>query len=72
MEVRILVKPGSSRGDKVEETPDGLVVYLHAKAVDGAANAALVNVLAKHYDVPKTRVHIKRGAVARHKTIVID
>ncbi|MDR1032568.1 MAG: DUF167 domain-containing protein [Candidatus Nomurabacteria bacterium] len=71
MEIRVLVKPGSSRGDSVQDTPDGLVVCLRAKAVDGAANKALIEVLAQRLGVPKTRIRIKRGAGSRHKTILI-
>lgn len=66
-----MVKPGSSQGDKVEKTLDGLVVCLRAKAVDGAANKALVEVLAKHFKVPKTTIAIKHGASSRYKTIVV-
>ncbi len=72
MEYRVQVKPNSSRGPLVVEAEDGLTVYLREKAIDGAANDALIKTLAAHFDVPKTRVQIKRGATGRHKTVIID
>ncbi|MDR1196907.1 MAG: DUF167 domain-containing protein [Candidatus Nomurabacteria bacterium] len=68
----ITVKPNSRKGPAVVEGEDGLTVYVRAKAIDGAANQELVEVLAKHFAAPKTRITIKRGATGRHKTIEIS
>jgi uncharacterized protein (TIGR00251 family) len=67
----IIVKPNSHKGPAVAKGEDGLTVYVRAKAVDGAANQELVEVLAKHFAVPKTRIVIKRGTTGRHKTIEV-
>ena len=69
----VAIKPNSTKGPLVELQDDGsLVVYIRAIAVDGKANEALVALLAKHYDVSKTRVTILRGHTSRHKLISID
>lgn len=66
---QIKVKPGSSQ-EKVIQNDDGtLTVYLRAKPHDGEANTALIKILAKHFDVPKTTITIKSGAKGRLKTV---
>ncbi|MBR1796064.1 DUF167 domain-containing protein [Candidatus Saccharibacteria bacterium] len=66
---QIKVKPGSSQ-EKVIQNDDGtLIVYLRAKPHDGEANTALIKILAKYFDVPKTTITIKSGAKGRLKTV---
>ena len=76
------VKPGSKKGPLVVEASTdspaspqlavkNLTVYLREKPVDGAANTALVKLLAQHFDVAKSCVIIKSGASSRHKIIEI-
>ncbi len=48
-----------------------LTVYLREKPVDGAANAALIKLLAEYFCVAKSCVVIKCGASSRHKLIEI-
>ena len=71
MRHEVFVKPGSKKGPLVEKTPDGLTVYISEKAHDGEANAALIKLLAKHFQVSKSQVEIIRGAHSRHKVIEI-
>jgi len=69
----VRVKPGSSKGPLVEPaSTGGLTVYLNERAVDGAANDALIKVLAKHLGVAKSRVEIVRGHTSRVKQVRID
>ena len=65
----VLVKPGSSQEKIIKTGESELTVYLRAKAHDGEANDALVKLLAKFFDVPKTSVQISHGLKSRHKTI---
>lgn len=72
MDITVRVKPGSSKGPLVDPAGTGeLTVYLAERAVDGAANAALVKVLAKHLRVPRSRVEIVRGHTSRVKRVRI-
>ena len=71
MKISVFVKPNSKKGDLVETSPDGLTVFLRAKAVDGAANQALIKVLAKHFGVAKSSVTIVAGNRSRHKIVEI-
>ncbi len=71
MKYSVTVKPNSKKGPLVEETSDGLVVYLRERPVDGAANQALIKTLAKYFGVSKSQVVIKIGASGRHKIVEI-
>jgi uncharacterized protein YggU (UPF0235/DUF167 family) len=66
--VSVRVKPGSRKGPLVEVGPDGeLTVYVPERAVDGAANDAVVKLLAEHFDVPRSRVELVSGRTSRLK-----
>jgi len=67
----VRVKPGSRRGPLVEESPDGLIVHVRERAVDGAANAGLVRALADRFDVAPRRVQILRGHSSRVKRVEV-
>lgn len=72
MKIDVTVKPNSTKGPLVEPQSDGsLVVYIREIAADGQANEALIKLLAKHYDVPKTRIEIIRGHSSKHKLIAL-
>ena len=69
MKYLVTVKPGSSQEKIIETAPDELTIYLRAKPHDGEANDALIKLLAKHFNVPKTTIKITRGHKSRTKTI---
>ncbi|MBR3252490.1 DUF167 domain-containing protein [Candidatus Saccharibacteria bacterium] len=70
MKVQVTVKPGA-KVQKVVESSEGLTVYLHARAHDGEANAALVKVLSDYYGVSKSCVEILRGQKSHQKVVLI-
>lgn len=73
MRVEIMAKPGSRRGPSIEVGPDAvLTVRVKERAVDGAANEAIVAALADHFGVKKADVRIVRGQSARRKLVEID
>jgi uncharacterized protein YggU (UPF0235/DUF167 family) len=64
------VKPGSKKGPLVQPEPDGsLTVFIQQRAVDGAANEGLIEVLAKHFKISKSRVTIESGFTSRIKRV---
>lgn len=74
MRVAVRVRPGSSR-DLVGGTygVDGpLVVAVRARAVDGRANAAVVDAVAEAFGVRRSAVRLVRGATARDKLLEVD
>ena len=71
MKISVFVKPNSKKGDLVEVASEGLIVFLRAKAVDGAANQALIKALAEHFGVAKSCVTIVAGQRSRHKIVEV-
>ncbi len=68
--VRVTPRSGVER---VEAAVDGVLkVRVMAPAVEGAANVALIRVLADALDVPRRDVHIVAGASSRQKLVVVD
>ena len=68
MKYTVTVKPGSSQ-EKIIENGENLTVYLHARPHGGEANAALMQVLSKHFKIPKTSIKILRGEKSHTKVI---
>ncbi|HEY8427830.1 MAG TPA: DUF167 family protein [Sandaracinaceae bacterium] len=68
----VRVSPRASR-DAIAGVHDGaLKVSLTAPPVEGAANAALIALLAKALDVPKRAVRITSGESSRIKRVEIE
>lgn len=73
MRITVTVKPGSTKGPLVETNDDGaLTVFIKERAVDGAANAALIELLAKYFKVRKADVAIESGFTSRIKRVRIE
>jgi uncharacterized protein YggU (UPF0235/DUF167 family) len=69
--ISVTVKPGS-KNPGIESTDSGLIVRVRERAVEGAANDAVVKALAKHYDLPPSRITLVRGARSRSKLLDVD
>lgn len=65
------VQPRASRSEVVGMHGDALKVRLQAPPVDGAANAALVDLLAELLGIPRRAVRIVAGASSRSKTVEV-
>jgi uncharacterized protein (TIGR00251 family) len=68
----VRVQPRASRSEIVGLHGDALKVRLAAPPVDGAANAALVELLADGLGVPRSCVRIVTGATSRGKVVEVD
>src|ERR1051326_4768762 len=66
----VRVFPSSSRNG-LTIGADGLRVRLTAAPVEGAANEALVALLAEHLGLPKPAVRVAGGAASRQKIVEI-
>jgi uncharacterized protein (TIGR00251 family) len=70
--IRLKVKPGS-RVEELTELDDGTwLARVKAPPVDGKANAALVDLIARHFGLRKAQVSIKSGAAARLKSVTLE
>jgi uncharacterized protein len=72
LRVSVRVRPGASRpavGGRYG--PDALVVAVSARAVDGAANRAVVDAVGAAFGVRRGDVEIVLGAASRSKVVRI-
>ena len=67
--IRVKVLPRSSRTEVVGKTDGVYRIKLTAPPVDGKANKALINFLAKKTGLPKKYVRIVSGVHSKNKTI---
>ena len=68
----VRVQPRASRTEVVGTYGDAVKIRLAAPPVEGAANSALVNFLARCLGVPKSAVAIAVGARRRTKTVEVS
>ena len=72
LRVAVHVQPRASRSEIIGQHGAALKVRLQAPPVDGAANEALVRLLADSLGVPLRSVRVVSGATSRAKTVEID
>ena len=70
--VAVHVQPRASRSEIVGVHGAALKVRLQAPPVDGAANEALVRLLAEALKVPERSVRVVAGATSRSKVVEVD
>lgn len=68
----IHVQPRASRNAVVGWHGDAVKVALTAPPVDGAANAALLALLAGHFGLRKQQVRLLQGDSSRQKLVELD
>ena len=72
MRISVRVKPGVKGVTRLEKQEDGsYVAFLHARAHDGEANKALLELVSDEFKIPKTSIEIISGAKSRDKIIEI-
>lgn len=68
----LYVQPGASQ-TQIAGRHDGLIkVRVAAPPVEGAANQALVEFVAKRLEIAKSRVRVVAGLTSRRKVLEID
>lgn len=68
----VRVVPRSSKSEIVGEHDGALKIKLNAPPVEGAANAELIKLLSKTFNVPKSAVKILTGETSKAKSIRIS
>jgi uncharacterized protein (TIGR00251 family) len=71
MLIRVFVTPNAKQPRVVRISEDYLEAWIDEKAVGGRSNKRLVEILAEHFKVSKSRIIIVRGAKSRNKTVQI-
>ena len=70
--VSVHVQPRAARTEIAGLHGTALRVRLNAPPVDGAANEALVALLAERFDVPRRAVRVVAGHASRAKIVELD
>ena len=72
MKIIVKTKPGA-KNDKIEKIDESnYIVYVKEPPINGRANAALVKLLAEHFDISVSLVSIISGHMARVKVVEIN
>ncbi|OGQ49140.1 MAG: YggU family protein [Deltaproteobacteria bacterium RIFCSPLOWO2_02_FULL_47_10] len=71
MIIKIYIQPGASKNEIVGKHGDAIKIRLTAPPIEGRANEALVDFLAKEYKVPKSKIEIIKGHFSRQKLVKI-
>ncbi|MGA7951894.1 MAG: DUF167 domain-containing protein [Gloeobacterales cyanobacterium] len=72
MKIQVKVKPSSKQQSITEEADGSLTIKLKSPPVDGKANDELIKLLAKKYQVPKSKIAIQLGVSSKIKLVDID
>lgn len=71
MKVSVTVVPGAKTSRVEPDAHGGLRVWVTEPAREGRANAALVDILAAHFQVSRSCVRILRGGTGRRKLVEV-
>lgn len=71
MKILVAVKPNSKKSEVKKISEGEYAVSVNAPAREGKANEAVIELLARHFSVPKSSIRIIRGQTARRKLIEI-
>ena len=72
LEIAVHAQPGARRTETRGIHGEGIKIRIAARAVDGAANEALLNFLAEALHVPRRRCVLISGTTSRLKRVRID
>jgi uncharacterized protein (TIGR00251 family) len=70
--IRVLVQPRAAQSEAAGMHDGCWKIRVAAPPVDGAANEALIEFLAKRLGIAKSRVRVAAGAGARRKLVEIE
>ena len=70
--LRVHLQPRAARTRVVGPHGNAIKIQVQAPPVDGAANAALIGVLAETLALPRAAIRIVHGATAREKVVEIQ
>ncbi|MFH1473894.1 MAG: DUF167 domain-containing protein [Candidatus Aenigmatarchaeota archaeon] len=69
MEINVLVKPNAKYSQVIKLTKYDYKVSVDAPTKDNEANNRLIEILAEHFEVPRSFISIVRGFKSKKKVI---
>jgi uncharacterized protein len=70
--IQVYVTPNAREARVVRISEDHFEVRVDERAVGGRANKRLVEILAEHFKVSKSRITILKGTKTRDKTVQVN
>ena len=70
--IAVIVKPNARKPEIVKIAPDEYRIAVREPAQKGQANEAVINLIAEHLGIPKSKLRILRGVSSRQKLIEIS
>jgi uncharacterized protein (TIGR00251 family) len=70
--LNVHAQPGANRTEAAGAHGEAFKIRVHARAVDGAANEALLEFLAEALQVPRKRCTLISGQTSRQKRVLIE
>ena len=70
--LKVRVQPGAKRSEVVGWQGNTLRVRVQAPPLEGRANAALIDLLARAFGVPRSHVWLERGETSREKVLGVE
>lgn len=72
MRISVKAKP-NSKEEKIEQLSNNqFIVKIKAPAREGKANSAIIKLLSKYFDIPKSMIIISKGKLCGNKIIDIE
>jgi uncharacterized protein (TIGR00251 family) len=71
VQLTLHIQPGAKKTEVVGPHGDALKLRLAAPPVDGKANEALIDFLARALDIPKMRITLVSGQTSRSKRVAV-
>lgn len=69
--INIFAKPNAKKTAFLGVNEQGLLISIHAKPHQGAANKELIAFLAELFHLPKTQIILQKGEGSRHKQVMV-
>jgi len=72
MKIEVLAKLNSQK-ESITKTEIGIFeVRVNAQPIDGKANKRIIELLAKYFKVPKSKIALIKGVKSKNKTFLIS
>lgn len=75
MNIRCKIKPNSKKGPfierKIDEMGDIYEIFVREPAVENKANLAVIKILSKEFNTPKTKIKLQKGSKSKIKIFEI-
>lgn len=72
MNLNVLVKPNARKEELIQVDETTFQIKVGVPPEDGKANKRVIELLARHLGVPKSRLEIIKGHKSRQKVIQVD